>query len=155
MPTLHKKMKQPLCLSKCGTQFVFLTKSPDDPRSTHRHSAVPQCAGGSLTQTLTSSASPGPGCKGAQLPESLGSSTSFKCWLFAAVKSVFLKVNSTFHKSWQELFQQWFLWANTFEGVIPLPHTCPQFPESDKHITVKVLRSIGHRKLFNCVSQII
>lgn len=121
-------MKSPLCLSRFENQFVFLTKSPDDPRTIHRKSGVPFCAGASLTQMLTSLASPGPGYKGAELPESLGSSISFKCLLISAVQLVFPKVNSTFHRSWQVLFQQWFLWANTFEGMTPLPHTCPQFP---------------------------
>lgn len=60
---------KPLCLSRFGNQFVFLTKSADDPRSIHRIRAVPQCAAASLTQMLTSLASPAPGHEGAQLPD--------------------------------------------------------------------------------------
>lgn len=76
---------KPLCLSRFGNQFVFLTKSPDNFRSIYRIRAITNVQEPTDLDAHQRGL-PRPACKGAQLPESLGSSISFRCVLFPAVK---------------------------------------------------------------------
>lgn len=111
---MAKNVKQAFCLSSLGNQLVFLTESPGVPKLIHRIAPSPGVGEPSLTWVLSSLASQGPRQKGTQLTEPLDSSSvkeigiSSEWLLLAAVKLVFLKVESAFHQSWEVLFQKGF-----------------------------------------------
>lgn len=128
LPKYFKKL-----LSSLDLETSFSHRGSSWPETKTQSSTFPRWAGASLSQVLTGLATPGPGWKWPQLPESRGSSTS-KCLLMAPIKLVFLRVNFTFHKPCEVLCQQIFLWSTMCEGVFIGPPACPQFSESDNYI---------------------